>query len=333
MRKIILVLMIFVIYDISYCVDSPLNDSYYLGEVPDSAAIGRGGAYVGVAGSPFSPYWNPAGIVSLKKNTIGFSLNLFGKSDIDSSILKKTYPLEGRKLNFISVCGPQVAMYWRPLSEKVDISTGTINGQAYERTIDVKSSVYGLTVAVPHAEKVDFGMNINLITGMLGYLYKDAQDTELILSDGLGWGLDWGLIYKLTPDMNIGVSVTNLPAQIYWEDFDKEVLPTVFRAGFDLQLNQLMSFAMDYENAEYDDSVDDNDMIHVGMEHYIRSNFLVRAGMYARDFNDSKNAVYTAGLGYSSDLYQVDIAVRQYYIDENDSELLQRVSASAGLMF
>ena len=71
MRKtVFVILMIFQATQTLMAEKSPLNDSYFLGEIPDSAAIGMGQAYVGVSGGPFSSYWNPAGLNTVdKKNS------------------------------------------------------------------------------------------------------------------------------------------------------------------------------------------------------------------------------------------------------------------------
>lgn len=328
-----LIILIFGSVTAVYADKSPLNDFYFVGEVPDSAAIGRGLAYTGVTGSPFAPYWNPAGLISMRSNSMGISLNHHSESDMNSEVVKRSFPLEGRLLNFISVCSEQVAFFWRPLSNRVDTSSWTVSGVNYEQTIDEKISVFGVSVAVPHSEKTDFGMNINFITGMLGYSLLEGNTPTVIISNGLGWGLDWGLLYKMQKGLSMGITLLNFPAQIYWEDFNKDKLPIIFRAGVDLQLTQLMSVGIDYENGIYDDSVKDRDIIHLGVEHYIKKSFLLRGGIYGSDFNDTYETVYTAGIGYRMGGHCIDMAVKQYYLNKSESGKLRRYSISGVIQF
>ncbi len=332
-KKAVLFLIMLVSPVLVMCEKSPLTDSYLLGEVPDSAAIGRGEAYVGVVGMPFSPYWNPAGLVSTKKSSLGISLNVTSQSDEDSSLIKESYPLEGRKLNFISVCGKQVGFFWRPVTNRADTSSGTINGIFYEETLDVKINMFGITVAVPHSTRVDFGMNINFITGMLGVSHLEGGIPAIIISDGLGWGLDWGLIYNVNEGLNIGVSLLNGPGMIYWEDYSLDRFPPLFRAGVDIRLGQLMTMGFDYEKGFYDDSVEDDEKMHIGIEQYIKSDLIVRGGIYGSNFEDELNSTYTAGVGYIKSNYCIDLAFKQYYINKNPSGKLRRMSISGTIPF
>jgi hypothetical protein len=335
MRKKVIYLL-FILFTggslIVYAADSPLDDTYFLGEVPDSAAIGRGQAYTGVIGSPFAPYWNPAGLVKLEKNGFGVSLNIRSESDLEDDIVKESYALEGRKLNFISVCSNKIGFFWRPLVNRVDKSSGIINGMNYEEELDVKVNMFGVSVAVPHADRIDFGMNINFISGIIGYSKIEGSDPMVEISGGLGWGLDWGLIYRIFDNLNLGLALMNAPAWIYWEEYSKDRLPMIFRAGADLQLNKLMSFGIDYENGLYDDCAD-NDIIHVGIEQYVTKNFLLRAGMYGNDFDDKYKTTYTFGVGYKMASYNIDIAAKQYYLPGNNSEILRRLSLSGIVPF
>jgi hypothetical protein len=310
-----------------------LSDFHFIGEVPDSAAIGRGQANTSVYGSPFCVFWNPAGIVGLYKSGMGISLNIHSETDLESAVVKKSYPLEGRKLNCISICGEQVGFYWRSLSNRVDESTSVVSGLDQSIVLDEKINVFGFSVAVPHSKKTDFGMNINFFSGIIGYSITKGGVATVVISDGYGWGLDWGLIYKISEGLNAGVTVMNFPAYIYWEDYEKDELPVIFRAGVDLRMTQLMAFGMDYENGIYDDTVDDKDIVHLGIEHYIKGGVIGRIGIYGNDFDNKYDIVYTAGLGYILKGYNIDLAVKQYYSKESGAARIRRYSISGVIPF
>jgi hypothetical protein len=313
--------------------ESPLNDSYFIGETPGSAAIGRGNAYTAVASSPFASYWNPAALVKNADNIFAVSMDMFTKTSLDSDVIEETLPLEGRKLNYIGVCGPQIGFYWRPLSNRVDSSSGTLAGVNFEETIDEKINVYGITIAVPNSNIVDFGMNINLLTGMIGYSRIANNVPEVVISDGMGWGLDWGLIYRVSEGLNVGAVLMNGPAYMYWDEYDRYQLPPILRAGVDMQLSNLMSLGVDYEKGYYDDSLDDSEIIHVGIEQYVKKAVIMRAGIYGKDLNDKYNTTYTAGIGYRKNGYNIDIAMKQYYLNKDKGSEIKRFILSCYILF
>ncbi|MEA3506447.1 MAG: hypothetical protein U9R36_02995 [Elusimicrobiota bacterium] len=338
MKKIILISLAFFVIGAgkTYGESSPLSDMYYIGELPGSDAIGRGGAFAGVMGSPFAPYWNPAGLAIVEDNKMGVSANLFSDSKLEAKVIKKLYALQDRKLNFISVAAPQVGVYWRMLSDRVDESTGTENSYNYKETIDENIHQFGVSVSVSHTEDIYFGMNINYLSGMLGYSKIKGSTPTVVISPGAGWGLDWGLVFDVSDRMNIGVTVLNAPGYMYWDKYSQDRLPLIFRSGVDLKMNDLMSFGIDYETGVYDDSVDAEDILHLGIEHYINKNFLIRGGMFGDDLGNEYRTVYTAGVGYKKEGYSVDAAAIQYYTQgttEEEREPVRRFSISGVIPF
>src|SRR3989339_1232215 len=142
------------------CRGLSLNDAFFIGEEPDSAAIGRGLAFTGVIENPSAPYWNPAGLATLKINKIGISANIFARTDSDEELLKQSYPLGGRQINFLSICGPEVGIFWRPLSSRSENTEVIENGAAVNQHIEAKINETGITIAVTQSDRTDFGMNI-----------------------------------------------------------------------------------------------------------------------------------------------------------------------------
>ncbi|MFH1415824.1 MAG: hypothetical protein ABIH89_07055 [Elusimicrobiota bacterium] len=333
MKRIILVFLIVASFIRLEAAESPLSEIFFAGEIPNSAAIGRGMAYCAVTPSPYAPYWNPGGLVKMQHSMLGVSFNLNANSYTETHVLKDSYPLEGRSLNFISVCGDQVGIYWRPLSSRIDYSSWTVSGIKGEETIEGKISMCGVTVAVPHNELVDFGMNINYISGIIGVSRVEGNDVSLVVSDGYGWGLDWGLIYSVTPNVNMGLTLLNCPAYIYWEDYDKDRLPVFFRTGFDIRLAGLAALGIDYANGPEVGPATGNGIFYFGIEQYVKNNIIARAGVSGKDFNDAYKTMYTAGLGFSSNGYGIDIAFRHYYLDNNESSKVTRSSVSGVVPF
>ncbi|MBN2406460.1 MAG: hypothetical protein JXJ19_02075 [Elusimicrobia bacterium] len=333
LKYIIMTAYLFFLSCAAHGKDSPLSDKFFNGEMPDSSVIGRGGAGAGIRGNAFSSYWNPAGASTLDKNKLAVSANIFAHSEEEDGISKRNFPLGGRNINMVAICGKQVGIYYRPLSDRIEESTRTESGMLYEDTVDAKINQYGVTVAVPHSERMDFGMNINYLSGVIGYSSVSGGTADLVISDGYGWGLDWGLIYKTAEGVTAGVSVMNAPAYIYWEDYDDDRLPVIFRAGIDIRLSQLMALGLDYQNGSNCEILPDEETVHVGIEQFLIKSVVIRLGVYGSDFNEEHETVYTAGIGYSKQDVNVDLAVKQYYDTGAGSEIVRRVSVSGVLPF
>ncbi len=306
---------------------SVLEDRYYVGEKPGAAAIARGGAYTAVADDSFAAFWNPAGLARLRENSLGISMNLFSETELSEDELHANYPLQGQKLNFISISAPEVSLYWRPLSN-ISLEESD-NGVTVKR--DVKVNTFGLSVGIPHTEKMDFGMNINFLFGTYAFAEKNTESVEIGVPYGYGWGLDWGMIYEATEMIDLGLTLLNGPAMIYWGDgHGRDSLPVILKGGANLRLTRIMSASIDYSKGFYDDSLSDTGELHFGLEHNITNDIALRAGIYGSDLDDRYNTTYTAGVGYSQENYRLNLAARQFYIEE-DSVI--RVSLSGIIPF
>ena len=52
-----------------------------------------------------------------------------------------------------------------------------------------------------------------------------------------------------------------------------------------------------------------------------------------KDFEKTYETVYTAGIGYIKEGYSIDLAVKQFYLDNNKSESVRRYSISGAVPF
>ncbi len=328
MKKIIIMMIFALNTSISFAERSPFSerDMFYYGETPDAAAIAMGGSHVASMNTPFAAYWNPAAMAEVKNNSFVFSANVSVQSENDVELIKKSLPLEGRGINFVSISSPEVGVYYRRLSNRVD--------ESEDDYLDGRVSVFGITVGVKHSASTNFGMNINYISGMAGYY--DSEDVSPVISSGYGWGLDWGLIYKASPLINIGITLHNAPTYMYWEEWKTDRLPMLFRAGGELKLSRLMVFSVSYESSEFEDiRVKKGDILRFGIEQRIHESIVLRGGVYGRNkyFDDRYSLVYSAGVGYMHDSYGIDAALKRYYPDGSSSSLTDRYTVSGVIPF
>ncbi|MGM0568184.1 MAG: hypothetical protein ACQESB_03075 [Elusimicrobiota bacterium] len=328
MRKFIICMVLLCVLPFSflYSGESPLGDLYFYGEMPDAGAIGMGGARIAVSKTAFSAYLNPAGIANLQQNKYAFSSNVSINSKGDIDAIRDRLPLEGRGINYLSISAPEVGVYYRRLSNRKD--------EMGEEFLDARVSAFGITVALPQDDNMDFGMNVNYITGMAGYY--PGGDENPVISAGYGWGLDWGLIYKASPRINLAVTLHNAPAYVYWENWDTDSLPLLFRAGAGLKLSRLVRAEAVYESGNFKDKrIPQGDILRLGLEQYVHESVVLRAGVFGgeRDFEDRHALTYTAGIGYMQEKYSLDLAVKRFYADADPSAKTDRYSLSGVIPF
>lgn len=301
--------------------EAPTLFNSYDGAVIGGRAIGMGEAFVGVADNADAVYWNPAGLVKLQGNsvTVGFNIQTATKQDLNEVLSKD--PLKGGKLIYLSFAGGQGGLSWRPLSnfKKSTYSEDlTTNTQSWE-TKEIRINEFLLSLAVPYTEKMSVGFNINYLSGNLAVSSKSKtagvwNEPSANVSSGYGFGVDLGLLYKLTPFMNLGVMMQNMAAYIYWDDYARDKLPLNLRIGTAFKLTNLLTFAYDFEKRFYP-RADETENYHLGLEQLLFEAVVLRVGIYGKDWNKPQETTYTYGLGYFKDNYYLDLALRKNYVN------------------
>ena len=301
---------------------APTLYNSYDGAVIGARAIGMGEAFVAVADNPDAVYWNPAGLAKVQKNSlaVGFNIQTAARKEDLNEVLSKD-PLKGGKLLYLSFAGSQGGLSWRPLSNfkrSVYTENLTTNTQSWE-TKEIRVNAFLLSLAVPYTDKMDVGFNINYLSGNLGVSSKSKtggvwNEPSANVSSGYGFGVDMGLMYKLTPFMNLGVMMQNLAAYIYWDDYARDKLPFNLRVGTAFKMTNLLTFAYDFEKRFYP-KADGMEVYHLGLEQLLFKVVAVRVGMYGKEWNDPKQTTYTYGLGYFKDDYYLDLALKKNYVN------------------
>jgi hypothetical protein len=302
--------------------DAPTFYNSYDGAVIGARAIGMGEAYVGVADTPDTIYWNPAGLVKIQKNSfdIGFNIQTAASKENLDEVLN-TDPLKGGKLLYLSFAGSQGGLSWRPLSnfkKSTYTENLTTNTQSWD-TKEIRINQFMLSLAVPYTDKMSVGFNINYLSGNLAVSSKSKtagvwNEPVANVSAGYGFGVDMGLLYKVTPFMNLGVMMQNLAAYLYWDDYARDKLPFNLRIGTAIKLTDFLTFAYDYEKRFYP-KADEVESYHLGLEQVIFKAMALRLGIYGKDWNDSKLTTYTYGLGYFRDNYHLDFAMKKNFVN------------------
>ncbi len=303
--------------------------------------IGLGGAFVAVADTADAPFWNPAGLNALKGNSLSFMIDFSYQSDVLWEEIIVGTPLEGKKFSHLTFAGPQGAMSWRELANytESDYSEEVIDGERHEiwQDVEIKVNQYMLSVCQSYGPSLIGGINLNYFSGRIGLTEKrkindEWEEPELNLSDGKGFGFDWGFIYLLRESFHLGLMIQNLPSFMYWDDYRTEQLPVVTRMGFASKLTNLLTFSWDYEHRMYKDK-EDKKNYHIGLEQIIMDTIFLRVGMYGPNLNENEDITYSYGLGYKKEGYTVDLAAKQYYLSEMPDELVHNFLCSISIPF
>ncbi|MFH1784456.1 MAG: hypothetical protein ABH868_06130 [bacterium] len=318
---LVLVLCVKFVTALAVAAEAPTDYNSYDGSVIGARAIGMGETFVGLADNADNAFWNPAGLVQLPINmaTIGFNVQTVTKEDVDEVFNKD--PLKGGKLVYLSFVASQGGLSWRPLSnfkQTTYTEDTTTNTETWEEK-EVRINQFLLSLAVPYTDKMNVGFNINYLNGDLALSSKSKtaglwNEPSANVSSGHGFGMDFGLLYKFSPYMNLGVMLQNIASCMYWDDYDRDKLPLNMRVGTAMKMGNLLTLVYDYEKRFYPD-IDDKEIYHLGMEHLFFKSVALRYGMYGTDWNNPKEVTYTFGMGYVKDNYFVDVALRKYYMN------------------
>ncbi|MFC1566371.1 hypothetical protein ACFL4A_00850 [bacterium] len=327
-----LIIAIFILTTFQYIharESSPLRDFWYSfdGSAVGARAIGMGGAFSAIASSPEAVYWNPAGLYYIQNRLAYFEYNeyVFEKNE-HKDIAFQNDPLKGKNFTFFAFCNEKGAVSYRPLS---DYSATDENGNRAK----LKLGQYSLSTAGITEDDSIFGVNVNYFHGFLGYVSKTSTGNDLDISSANGWGLDWGFLFPSSSNnLVLGLMLQNAPAFLYWENFKKDVLPFILRAGLAINSSNKHIFAFDYERRYYRDR--GNLIIyHTGYEEVI-NNVIVRIGAYGEDLSKSNETTYTTGITYLINKFKVDLSVeRQNILDnQNENQPIHRIKNSISII-
>jgi len=177
-------------------------------------------------------------------------------------------------------------------------------------TEEIKVNKYTLFFSIPQGENVIFSMGFNYYSGR----WAEAPSDNLI-QDGNGLGLDIGLIYRASPNINYGFSVKNLLGRMGWEE-KTEKIPIFIINSVNVKLSEFVSFNFDVESRKYyKDTVEGRNLTikHFGIEHNILNTVFLRAGFYGEQPGEKQKTTYTAGIGYKKNKVEISLSWKTFY--------------------
>lgn len=312
---------------------------------PGARAIGMGESYVAIADDATASYFNPAALAGQTARKLNFTHAkwLPGLADdLSYEFLAYSQPVEG--WGNIGINGALL-----------NLGEQTRTGERGE----VLGTFSSYDLALSAAYGADIGDNLSAGIG-LKFIRSNLADQGAGIERGKGVGnsfaADLGLLWKITPTLNIGAALRNLGPKIAYIDASQadplpqhivlgmayEVLETEFHnmlLSVDLYkpLIDDHSFAKNLLTAWTDEAMGDEfkEMdLHVGGEYRYglsavkdQSFLALRAG-YSLD-HDGDLKTPTFGLGLKYNLFQVDVA----YITGDDTPMQDNTRFSLNLTF
>lgn len=246
----------------------------YLRMGTGARALGMGGAYVAICDDAYATYWNPAGLTQIRDHQVG---SMYAIMTL------------GRKYNFLN--------YTQGLGKDWGLGISLVNfGIAEIEERDAQGNLIGefedsqnayyFSLAKSLKESLSLGINIKYLTH------------ELLDNKATGFGLDAGILFKLTKTLSLGFVLQDIGSKIKWDtpSGHEDKFPLNIRGGAALKLlKDKLILATDLEKNETQ-SV----KFHAGAEYWITKTFAVRAG-----YDDHE---LTAGASFKTPHFRFDYA-------------------------
>ena len=269
---IILVLLLFSLPAFAETEDGGYADAF-LQPGFGARALGMGGAFVGVADDATGGFFNPAGLIQIKKRTFGA---FYRKMTLDR---RSSYVVYNQPIRDEATIG----LAW------INAGVGDVIGRNRDGEITGEISNYQNSVQMFYCRKIIEELSAGLTMEYIQYNLANIN------AYGLGGGLS--VMGRPIPKLRLGFSAENLGMKLswtsgnYWKQFDmlgsstKDEFPVNFRFG----ASYLLLKDRVLLSSEMDKSTKQEGKIHLGVEGWALENLAGRIGY--------DNGALTLGLG------------------------------------
>ncbi|MFC1564149.1 PorV/PorQ family protein [candidate division KSB1 bacterium] len=263
-------------------------------------ASGMAGSFNSIAGDPYSLFYNPAGLIGVQNNTVGF-----------------TYVNDLLDLN----AGNFVYSGSYDVTTKYAVGMHYINYGDFSKRDEFGNDLGSFTVndvVLTAGAAREFSTNIYW-GASAKYLYSriDEYSSSVFLGDA-------GIIYTIpSENLNIGLSLSNFGFVVSPYIDTKEDLPTSVKAG----VSKKLAHAPVLISAEYRSFFTGEDQILGGGEFYFSDKFTGRIGYnsYGKDQNVGDDNGFLAGVsfgfGFKYKKYLIDYAFSSFGTLGNQNRL------------
>ncbi|MEN8192635.1 MAG: PorV/PorQ family protein [Bacteroidota bacterium] len=283
-------------------------------------SVATGGAFGSHFSGVESIYYNPAGLDRMKGTEAMFSfMNYIADINVSYFAVATQMSIGSIGLTYKSIDFGDIPV---TTNENPD-GTGQLFSPSY--------FVLGLTYSKMITDRVSAGFNFNLIN-------------ETIMNTGAtGWGIDFGVQYRFSPNFSLGVAVKNIGGNmnytgeelktkvevpgsalgggkaVYEVDTESFQIPSYFEMslGYTFEFNEDNGLSL---GALFRNNNNLEDEVRGGLEFSFLNHFHVRGG-YLYHWEDTANSIYdwTVGAGLNFNMMNsVNIVVDYAYRNVND---------------
>ena len=248
-------------------------------------AFSMGRAFTAVANDASAAYWNPAGLGDLHYKEF---LGTYGLLSLE------------RKHNYLSLAIPTLnkgtlSISWINLGVN-DIEGRDIEGEVTNMFSNSENAFY-----FSWGKKVTPKMSLGITAKLLIHSLEDHRAN--------GHGFDAGLLYKVNPQVKLGLVIQDVGASLSWDTDHKDTIPRSTRLGAAYTLANFPAlFAFDYEMVQNQSS-----RYHLGAEATLLANGGLRMGLDNGRF--SAGGFLTVPIG--DKMVRADYSVGEDIIDKS----------------
>jgi len=210
----------------------------------NARAWGMGGAYTAVVADATAVYWNPAGLVGVRRPSVAlthFDVQSLGLLSFDQIVFAQPF-----------VFNNVVAVAWSRLG-----TTGQVT------FMDYAENTFILSYQQPVLNNLSLGLNFKV--------FQVQYDQP-----GSGFGVDLGVRYQFLPELTLGMMIENFNRpEIYWTTGAYDRLPVNMRVGLAGEIDENTIVALDGDRL-----LDLNPKIYLGAERWFFGRLLaLRVGV------------------------------------------------------
>ncbi len=244
----------------------------------DARSTAMGEASVSLMDDHSTFFYNPASVRFADRRQLSFS-HREGFAETSSDYIGATMP--GNDITFA------LSAYTTSVDEiEVRLRPGDAEG-----TFSARNGALALGAA--------FSLNDDLAFGVSGKLLYE----KIYIDEAGGYGIDAGVLYRINPEFNAGVSIVNLGTMSVLRG-ERSVLPTTLRIGGSYRTVFSGSYALTAAADLVKTLDDDLSHIHTGAEVIYDGTVMIRTG-YQTGYETRS---FSAGAGFVYGILRVDYA-------------------------
>lgn len=300
--------------------------------------MGMGGLNLTNMADYFTSYDNPA---LLAENTItAFAVSFRlkdGKQMSFIDMMRVSNLLKDKQFMYYTLITKSAAWSYQPVASTHISEIYVSNDVTYSEYYDYQLDKLQMSIAAKDDKhsKLAGGLNVKYLTGRLVYLKQRRSGSNWINVESLiddkvkGISGDIGLTWR--EDRFIwGACFYDVLSRLWWENYDSKSLQKRAALGFQYQADTYALLASVQGRLSSSPAT----TYHLGLiknwswkntagsGRTVNQNFLLRAGLFSKDFNGTDNINYTLGSGYNLNMFRFDFAMTNSGMRLRDSEFL-----------